>query len=287
MQEEPVTQSRKRESQNSYAETLSPKRLCDHAVISESVTHRNLIQPITDFTRTIDKNSSDEESTASFRFPANNLSQSSSSYPSGSLHYTPSQTLLSNRSPQSDVSSNTALPNANDEAQTVKLAEERRFDDAYDKAVNFFCEFPCDICTKLCYRSQTASINEPSKSHLPESILSKPTILVCKRCNTHLKSNKTTAPSKAFWNNLDPGPQPEVLKSLTNLEQRLLARIIPFVTVVKLQGRFGQYGFKGQAILFAQDIQEVTERLPAMLPRSPSTAGVIVVTEQLQNLDIV
>lgn len=94
------------------------------------------------------------------------------------------------------------------------------------------------------------------------------------------------APPKSYWNNLQPGPIPQEIEVLTQAEQRLLSRIIPFVKVVKYDGRFGQYGFKGQAILFAQDLFEVSEKLPQMLSRSPEDAGIVVVTEHLENLNI-
>lgn len=116
--------------------------------------------------------------------------------------------------------------------------------------------------------------------------LHKQKLLLCSRCKSHVSSRKTTYPPKAFWNNLDPGPIPYVIQILTQPEVRLLSRIIPFVKVIKFQGLFGQYGFKGQSVLFAQDIFEFSEKLPTMLPRSPSTAGIIIVTEKLENLNI-
>ncbi|TLM45194.1 hypothetical protein FEC35_19145 [Acinetobacter baumannii] len=101
-----------------------------------------------------------------------------------------------------------------------------------------------------------------------------------------MTSNKTIAPSKAYWNNLDPGSIPDEIQALTQAEQRLLCRIIPLVKIVKFTGLYGQYGFRGQAVLFAQDIFEVSERLPNMLPRSSSQVGIVVVTERLENLNI-
>ena len=103
---------------------------------------------------------------------------------------------------------------------------------------------------------------------------------------THLKSKKPHHPSRAYWNNLDPGVIPQEIACLTQVEVRLLARIIPFLKIIKYDGVFGQYGFKGQAVLFAQDIFEVTEKLPTTLPRSPYFACLIVITESLENLDL-
>lgn len=64
-----------------------------------------------------------------------------------------------------------------------------------------------------------------------------------------MTSNKTITPSKAYWNNLDPGSIPDEIQALTQAEQRLLCRIIPLVKIVKFTGLYGQYGFRGQAVL--------------------------------------
>lgn len=79
--------------------------------------------------------------------------------------------------------------------------------------------------------------------------------------------------------NLFPGNVPSEMSALTELERRLLQRIIPFVKVIKFPGRFGRYGLKGQAILFALDIFEVSEKLPEMLPRSSTDIGIVLVTD--------
>lgn len=106
------------------------------------------------------------------------------------------------------------------------------------------------------------------------------------RCHSHLSNKKRNyAPPQAYWNNLQPGRIPSQLQDLTQPEQRLLARITPFLKIVKLTGRYGQFGLKGQAILFAQDIFEVTENLPVTLPRNPKDSDLIIVTEQYNNSD--
>lgn len=75
---------------------------------------------------------------------------------------------------------------------------------------------------------------------------------------------------------------PDIIKQLTQSEQRLLSRK-PFVKIVKYDGLFGQYGFRGQAVLFAQDIFEFTETLPNILPRYTDRIGMVVITEHLEN----
>lgn len=61
-------------------------------------------------------------------------------------------------------------------------------------------------------------------------------LLVCHRCKTHLTCNKKTDLPKASWNNLQPRDIPEVIQVLLQAEQRLLARITPFLKVVKYDG---------------------------------------------------
>ncbi|GBN09196.1 hypothetical protein AVEN_184281-1 [Araneus ventricosus] len=111
-------------------------------------------------------------------------------------------------------------------------------------------------------------------------------LLLCLRCKYHINSNKDHSPRKAYWNNLDPNPIPRELQELTQIEIRLLARIKPFIKIIKFDGVLGQYGFRAQAVLFAQDLHEVTEKLPNMLLRPTNNLDVVVVTETLENLNI-
>lgn len=69
-------------------------------------------------------------------------------------------------------------------------------------------------------------------------------------------------------------------------EQRLISRIIPFVKIIKLSGLFGQYSFRDQAVLFTPDVFQVAENLPNMLPRSTNNAGLVVITERLENINV-
>ncbi|GFW67180.1 uncharacterized protein TNCV_4031921 [Trichonephila clavipes] len=69
--------------------------------------------------------------------------------------------------------------------------------------------------------------------------------------------------------------------SLAVAKNRENESIIPFLKIVKFDGLFGQYGFRGQAVLFAQDLFEDTEKLSHMLPRSVDNCGIMIVTENL------
>ncbi|GFR06815.1 ATP-dependent DNA helicase [Trichonephila clavata] len=156
------------------------------------------------------------------------------------------------------------------------------------QAINTFCEKICEICTKRCYPHQISkwTINSKTAPYLPNELKQRNGLVVCNRCKTHLSSKKNIAPAKSHWNHLDPGSIPEVIANLSQAEQRLISRIIPFVKIIKLSGVFGQYGFRGQAVLFAQDVYEVTENLSNMLPRTSNNAGIVVVTERLENINV-
>ncbi|GBM01464.1 hypothetical protein AVEN_209285-1 [Araneus ventricosus] len=169
------------------------------------------------------------------------------------------------------------------EAYVQRVSDEADF----HSTINTFCDKCCDICQKKCYPNQVVKYRLTSpEPYLPPELSAKKDLLVCRRCNTHLKSSKSHAPSKAYWNNLLPGDISGEIAALTEPERRFLQRIIPYVKVIKFPGRFGQYGFKGHATLFALDIFEVSEKLPEMLPRSSTDVGIVVVTETLENLNV-
>jgi hypothetical protein len=160
----------------------------------------------------------------------------------------------------------------------------------FDQDIHVFAETICEVCTKRCYPNQCAKLNVSNcgfPHYLPQELLSKDVLVLCHRCKIHLSSNKKTFPPKAYWNNLDPGKIPDELAVCTQVELRLMSRIIPFIKIIKLDGFFGQYSFKGQAILFAQDVFEVTELLPKILPRSADTSGIVIILEELENLNII
>lgn len=157
----------------------------------------------------------------------------------------------------------------------------------FEKSIDVYAEKVCEVCTKKCYPKQVQVFrlrNPPD--YLPPELVAKEALTLCHRCKTHISSKKTNPPAKSYWNHLDPGPIPPELEVLSQSEQRLLARINPFLKIIKCSGLYGQYGFKGQAVLFATDIFEVVEKLPTFLPRSTSNSDIIVVTEHLENINI-
>ncbi|GIZ00572.1 uncharacterized protein CEXT_448561 [Caerostris extrusa] len=170
-------------------------------------------------------------------------------------------------------------------------AESRRLSRAsitgFMHAINTFCDKICEVCTKRCYQHQISRwiVDTKTAPYLPNELKQRNSSVVCNRCKTHLSSKKNIAPSKSYLNNLDPGSIPEVIAELSQAEQRVISRIIPFVKIIKLSGIFGQNCFRGQAVLFAQDVFEVTENLPNILPRTTNNAG-IVITERLENINV-
>lgn len=51
-----------------------------------------------------------------------------------------------------------------------------------------------------------------------------------------------------------------------------LAYETDFIKIVKYQGRFGQYGLQGQAVLFARDVTEVLDKLS----RKPKSMDLVI-----------
>ena len=92
----------------------------------------------------------------------------------------------------------------------------------------------------------------------------------CRRCYTEKGSPKKFSTD----NNMDPGEVPEELQGLTEIEEMLIARVFPVMSVYKLRG--GQHGYRGNVINFPQDVQEFATKLP----RSPSSLEVLVVRRQ-------
>ncbi|KAK3914465.1 Vacuolar membrane-associated protein iml1 [Frankliniella fusca] len=62
-------------------------------------------------------------------------------------------------------------------------------------------------------------------------------------------------------NNMDPGSVPVELEDLTFIEERLIARVHPLISVYMLT-RNGQYGYRKNVINFSQDIESFVKELP-------------------------
>ena len=93
---------------------------------------------------------------------------------------------------------------------------------------------------------------------------------VCRRCN----KDPVTFSAE---NNMDPGPVPEELAGLTQVEQLLIAQIIPTMTIVRLP-RGGQFGYSGNIINLPQDLPS----LVSSLPRRVTDTDIVVIRKQLE-----
>ena len=95
----------------------------------------------------------------------------------------------------------------------------------------------------------------------------------CHRCNR----DKNLVKKFSASNNMDPGDVPEDLQGLTEIEQMLISRIFPVISVYCLRG--GQYAYRGNVINFPQDVSEFVTRLP----RIPSSLDVLIVRRNSAN----
>lgn len=93
---------------------------------------------------------------------------------------------------------------------------------------------------------------------------------ICPRCKvkvlTSSDKRQSGCPySKRCWhfselNDKDPGDVPIELSDLTFIEEQHISRVHPIISVFKLKGH--QYGYKGNAISFSQNVQEIASQLP-------------------------
>jgi len=105
----------------------------------------------------------------------------------------------------------------------------------------------------------------------------------CRR--THIVP-ASKAPTKFIAaNDMDPGAVPETLQDLTTVEQMLIARVAPVMSVMRLPEYCGgQWRFKGHVVCFPPDIQPVITVLPLVsvdvfVLRSQQSANAVLVCE--------
>ena len=85
---------------------------------------------------------------------------------------------------------------------------------------------------------------------------------ICNRCRQERGIHRFSCS-----NNLDPGPQAEILSKLTQVEEMLIARVSPILQVTHATG--GQYKYKGHTISFPQNVQQVSKILPHTIQNLP------------------
>ena len=112
----------------------------------------------------------------------------------------------------------------------------------------------CEKCNELDFIEATVEVGRLYK---------------CKRCT----KDPITFSKR---NGMDPGAVPEALNGLTQVEQLLIAQIIPMMTIVRLSSG-GQFGYRGNVINLPQDLPS----LVTTLPRRVSDTDIIVIRKQL------
>jgi len=82
---------------------------------------------------------------------------------------------------------------------------------------------------------------------------------------------------------MDPRAVPEALQDRTTMEQMLIARVAPVMSVMRLsEYRGGQWRLKGHVVCFPQDIQPVVSVLPRV-----SVDVLVLRSQQSANADAV
>ena len=112
----------------------------------------------------------------------------------------------------------------------------------------------CGVCSELAFMEAVVDVDSTYK---------------CKRC---FDDDFTFSKN----NNMDPGTVPDALKGLSQVEQLLIAQIIPMMTIVRLSSG-GQFGYRGNVINLPQDLPS----LVTTLPRRVSDTDIIVIRKQL------
>ena len=183
--------------------------------------------------------------------------------------------------PTLHVSSELLIPHEIPQENQLDDTHRKKLLKQFDFTISSFADIACKICQKLYYKKQicVTKISTTVKDIFPNELHEFNEIITCFRCANLIKKGKV--PTQAYWNAMFLDEVPDVIRNLSDMEQRLLSRIVPFVKIIKLGGRFGQSGFRGQAVLFAQDIEEISEQLPLPITR----IGMIIVCEQLENIE--
>lgn len=62
-------------------------------------------------------------------------------------------------------------------------------------------------------------------------------------------------------NDMDPMEVPPELQNLTYVEEQLIAKVHPLISIFKLKGNH-QYGYRGNIINFPQNVKSIAKKLP-------------------------
>ncbi len=95
----------------------------------------------------------------------------------------------------------------------------------------------------------------------------------CTRCSRDKRQPKLYSRE----NGMEPGPVPVELQGLMQVEEMLISRVMPMMTLYRLP--HGQYGYRGHIINLPQDISSFA----TSLPRLPSKLDVVLVRREGAN----
>jgi hypothetical protein len=133
----------------------------------------------------------------------------------------------------------------------------------YNEAV----ELTASIHPYLLRNTTTQQLNNPHQKQ-PDKFETEMKNLQRFSCNScgrsYLSTKEKTCIAKCSnftgLNDMDPGTVPPELSDLTYLEEQLIARIHPVISVYRIRGH--QIGYRGQVINFPQDVKVFASSLP-------------------------
>ena len=159
-------------------------------------------------------------------------------------------------------------------AQAQIVARSRVETDSYQHSstINQETTYRSDIRLAQKFTNDIVSLNYTSCTNCHR-------LELIKQTNNHMCAPCKRNPLKFTWsNNMKPGIVPEQLSNLTKIEQLLIAKSTPVMSIyqTKAFGQPGQYHYKGNIINIPQDLNDIVRTLP----RTPSTVGLLIVQRQ-------
>lgn len=94
---------------------------------------------------------------------------------------------------------------------------------------------------------------------------------ICQRCSIRDREQGDGFPLMSLENQMDPGPVPDSLPELTDIEQMLIAPVHISMHMAHVMG--AQYSYKGHVMTFLRDIPDVV----SVLPRLPQHCHIVMI----------
>lgn len=94
---------------------------------------------------------------------------------------------------------------------------------------------------------------------------------ICQRCIRRDHNQEEGPPLMSHENQMDPGPVPDTLPKLSDIEQMLIAPVHISMHMAHIKG--AQYRYKGHIMTFLRDIPDVVQ----VLPRLPQHCQVVLI----------